>query len=344
MVSKGRGPSSGTDNTYFKPVDLSHEFNFLQVDTKFSYVDIDFGPEFIGLDPIPDFIEVDIGPSAVSQELVRSPVEIKISALLKALLAPTPCRRDAATADDSTGMATAIDRHTHQRANDARPREKQTIRDSQGTQSHESDQYTTWAADPLTTFSRMGQSTERRPQSPDYEPENCHQPTADVTGFGGWEQRSVTAGGYVGDQPSPGMDLLMEKSIRTQDSAPVDEPATDVGLDYSPPRWEPPYWDANSFGMSDFGTGLAEPTESAFGSVEQTEPSFGAFDWKSSVSIEEVDLGFGDEMFGLNGFAESRKEMVGLPGFDTGNGPDLLFPDTEGFFSDEDLEEDWLSF
>jgi len=71
MVSKGRDPSSGTDNTYFKPVDSSHEFKFLQVDTKFSYVDVDFGPEFIGLDPIPDLIEVDIGPSAVSQNSSR---------------------------------------------------------------------------------------------------------------------------------------------------------------------------------------------------------------------------------------------------------------------------------
>lgn len=86
MVSKGRGSPSGTDNSDFKPVDSSHEFDFLQVDTKFSYVDIDFGPELIGLDPVPDLIEIDIGPSSVNQELVRSPVEIKISACSKRCL------------------------------------------------------------------------------------------------------------------------------------------------------------------------------------------------------------------------------------------------------------------
>lgn len=345
MVSKGRSPSSGIDNTYFKPVDSSHEFKFLQVDTKFSCVDIDFGPEFIGLDPIPDLIEVDIGPSAASQELIRSPIEIKISALLKALLAPTPRRRIATTVGDSTETSTVIDRHTHQRANDARRRRKQDIHDSQETQYRELDQCTTWTADPLTTFSGMGQSTGRRPQSPNHEPGNRHQPTADVTGFDGWEQRSATAGGYFGDHPSPGRDPLMEEFIRTQDSAAVDEPAADVGLDYSAPQWEPPQWDVDPFEMSDFGPGLAEPKESAFGSVEQAEPSFGAFDWEPSVSIEEpeVDPEFGKEVFGLDGFAESREEMVGLPGFDTGNSLNPLFPDAAGF-SDEDLEEDWLSF
>ncbi|WP_128478953.1 hypothetical protein [Halorussus pelagicus] len=346
IISKGRGPTSGTDNTYFKPVDSSHEFKFFQVDTKFSYIDIDFGPEFVGLDPIPDLIEVDIGPSAVSQELIRSPVEIKISALLKSLLAPTPRRRDAITTDDRTETSAAIDGHTHQRANDAHPRRKQAIRDSQETQYGELDQLTTRTADPLTAFSGMGQSTERRPQSPDHEPEKRHQPTADVTGFGDWEQRSVTSGGYGDDRPSPGRDPLMEEAICTQDSGAAGESATDVGLDYSPPRWEPPQWDDHPFGISDFGLGLAEPEESAFGSVEQAELSFGAFDWEPSMSIEEpeVDPGFDEEVFEPDGFAESRQEMGGLPGFTTGNSPDPLLPDAECFFSDEELEEDWLSF
>ena len=98
--------------------------------------------------------------------------------------------------------------------------------------------------------------------------------------------------------------------------------------------------------MSDFGAGLAEREESAFGTVEQAEPNFGGFDQVPSVSIEEpkVDPGFSEEVFGLDGFAESREEIVDPPGFDTGSGSDPLFPNAESFVSNEDLEEDWLSF
>ncbi len=346
MVSKGRGPSSGTDNTYFKPVDSSNEFKFLQVDTKFSYVDVDFGPEFIGLDPIPDLIEVDIGPSAVSQELVRSPVEIKISAMLKALLGPTPPEKGATTTNDNTETLTVTDRHTHQRVNEAHPRRKQATHDSQETQHDELYQYTNRTADPLTAFSGMNQSTERRPQSPNHEPENHHRPPADVTGFGGWKNKTATGREFYEDRPSHRRDPPTQEAIRTQDSRSVGGSTAGVGLDYSPPRWEPPQWDADPFGMSDFGAGLAEREESAFGTVEQAEPSFGAFDQVPSVSIEksEVDPGFSEEVFGLDGFAESREEMVGLPGFDTGSGSGPLFPNAEGFVSNENLEEDWLSF
>jgi hypothetical protein len=346
MVSKGRGPSSGTDNTYFKPVDSSHEFKFLQVDTKFSYVDVDFGPEFIGLDPIPDLIEVDIGPSAVSQELVRSPVEIKISALLKALLAPTPGRRGATSTDDSMEASTVTDRHSHQRSIDAHSRRKQTIHDSQETQHDELYQYTNRTADPLTAFSGMNQSTERRPQSPNHEPGNHHRPPADLTDFGGWKNKAATGRESYGDRPSHRRDPPTQEAIRTQDSRAVRGSTVDVGRDYSPPPWEPPQWDADPFGMSDFGAGLAVREESAFGTVEQAEPSFGAFDQVPSLSIEEpeVDPGFSEEVFGLDGFAESREEMVGLPGFDTGSGSGPLFPNAEGFVSNENLEEDWLSF
>ncbi len=35
--------------------------------------------------------------------------------------------------------------------------------------------------------------------------------------------------------------------------------------------------------------------------------------------------------------------MVGLPGFD-GNDSNPLFPDANGFLSNEDLEGNWLSF
>ena len=336
MVPKRRGPPSETNNTYFKPVDSSHEFKFLQVDTRFSYVDIDIGPEFIGLDPIPDLIEVDIGPSAVSQELVQSPVEIKISALLKSLLAPTPRRRGVTATDDRTETSTAIDGHTHQWANDARPRRKQTIRDSQETQHGELYQFANRTADPITAFSGMNQSTERRPQPHNHEPENYQQLTADVTGFDGWKNKAATGRDSYDDWPSVRRDPLMEEAIRTQDSGAVNESTSDVGLNYSPLQW-----DVDLFGMSDFDLGLNKPEKAAFGSVEPAEPSFGAFDWESSVSIEKpaVEPGFDEEMFGQDGSAESREEVVGLPRLDTENDTSPLVPDGEGFLSDEDLEE-----
>jgi len=36
--------------------------------------------------------------------------------------------------------------------------------------------------------------------------------------------------------------------------------------------------------------------------------------------------------------------MIDLAGFDTGNGLNPLFPNAESFLSNEDIEEDWLSF
>jgi hypothetical protein len=341
MVSKRRSSPPETNNTYFKPVDSSHEFKFLQVDTKFSYVDIDLGPEFIGFDPIPDLIEVDIGPSVVSQELVRSPVEIKISALLKTLLAPTPPRRDTTTTEVSTETSEAIDGHTHQRANDARPKGRQTIPDLQKTQDDNRNPFANQTTDALTALSGRDQSTEGRPQSTKHDPGNHHRPTVDVTGFDGWKNEAAIGREFYDDRTFLGRNSLTEEALRTQDSETVDESTSDVGLDYSPPQW-----DADPFGMADFDLGFDESEESAFGAGEQAEPSFGAFDWEGSVSIEgpAVEPGFGEEMFGLDGFAESHEGVVGLPGLDTGNNSSPLFPDGEGFFSDGDLEEDWSLF
>jgi hypothetical protein len=137
-----------------------------------------------------------------------------------------------------------------------------------------------------------------------------------------------------------------EDQTGTQNVGVVDEPAVDMGMDYSLPRWDSPQWDVDSFGLSDFDPGFSEPEQAVVEPVGQPALGFEAFDRKLDVSIEEsmVDPEIGEKMFGLDGFTESQEESVGLPGLDTDNGSTPLFPDAENFFPDEDLEEDWLSF
>lgn len=345
-ASKGPSPSSETDNSYFTPVDSSREIKFAQADTTFSYVDIDWGPEVIGLDPIPDLIEVDVGPSVWSQELVRSPVEFKMSSLLKSLLTPTPRRTGAPTADDSTRPSSTTDSHTRQRTDAPRPRREQVTRDSRETRYREEDRLADRTTDRLTAFDRMNQSTGKRPQSPEREPGNRRQPTADVVDFGGWENEAATGGGYFDDRPFLQWEPLKEEPICTQDVETVDEPAVDVGLAYSPPWSNPPQPDADPFGMRDFDPGFAEPGGSGLDSVEQSDLGFGAFDWEPDVSIMEpaVEPGFGEEMYGLDGFAKPPDEAAGLLNFNSDNGANPLLPAAEGFFPGTDFEEDWLSF
>jgi hypothetical protein len=149
-----RNHSTGTDNPYFKPVDSSGEIKFVQIDTKFSYIDVDWGPEFIGLDPIPDLVEFDVGPSAVSHELVRSPVEIKISSFLKALLAPTPRSSGTVASNDSTWPSTAADNHARRRTDDTATRRRSAPRDTRETRYRGQDRRVERRREPLTAADR----------------------------------------------------------------------------------------------------------------------------------------------------------------------------------------------
>lgn len=148
IASPRQNSSTGIENEYFKPVDLGREIKFAQIDTRFSFLDIDLGPEFIGLDPIPDLVEIDIGPSAVSKELVRSPVEIKISSFIKALLTPTP--RSYGTAELNDNVLSSSDNHAHRQTDDRETRRRLAPADTHETRYSDQDRYIGSRYKPLT--------------------------------------------------------------------------------------------------------------------------------------------------------------------------------------------------
>lgn len=345
--SPRRGQSTGANNPYFKPGDLSYEVKFAQIDTRFSYLDIDLGPEFIGLDPIPDLIEVDIGPSVVSQELVRSPVEIKISSFLKTLLAPTPRSSGTTASDDSARTLMASDKQARQRTDDTRTRREPATRDSWETPYRKEDRHVDRRRDSLVDFSERRQSGRDRSRSVDRELDKHRQSLEDGAGYGNREDMGVSDSGRSDNRRSLGWKpVVKEDQTGTQKVGVVDEPAVDVGMDYSPPRRDPSQWDADPFGLSDFDPGFSEPEQAVVEPVGQSDLGFEAFDWKPGVPIEEavVDPEISEEMIGLDGFTEPQEDSVGLPGLGADNGSTPLFPDADNFFPDEDGEDDWLSF
>ncbi|WP_254538595.1 hypothetical protein [Halomarina litorea] len=339
-ASPRRNPSAETNNPYFKPVDSSREIKFVQVDTKFSYLDIDWGPEFIGFDPIPDLVEVDVGPSVVSHELVRSPIEIKISSFLKAFLTPTPRSSGTAASNDSTWPSTAPDNHARRRTDDTATRRRSAPRDTWETRYLEQDRRVDRRREPLTAADRRQHPAETWPRSSGPEPENHRPTTADTSGYGSREEIGTLDVGRSSIRRSLGSEpVIDEEPIGPQDVVVADEPAVDVGMDYSP------QWDADPFGLTDVTSGFSELEESAVEPVEQPEFGFGMSDWRPGVLIEEPVMGpeIGGEMLGLDGFAESPESAVDLPGPNVENGSNPLFPEAESFFQ-EDAEDDWLTF
>jgi hypothetical protein len=117
-------------------------------------------------------------------------------------------------------------------------------------------------------------------------------------------------------------------------------------MDYSPPRWEPPQWDADSFGLTDVDQEFPELGESAVEPVEQPELGFGRSDWESGVVIKEpvIDPEIGVETLGFDGFAEPPRGSIDLPGLDVENRSNPLFSEAESSFPEEDGKDDWLTF
>jgi len=347
-ASPGRSPSTGTDNPYFKPVDSSREIKFAQIDTRFSYLDVDWGPEFIGLDPVPDLVEVDVGPSAVSHELIRSPIEIKISSFIKALLIPTPRSSGTAASKNSARPSTAADNHARRWKDDTATRRRSAPRDTWETRYREQDRRVDRRREPLTAADRRQNPAETWSRSgTGTEPESHRPTTVDTSGYGSCEEMSTFDGGRSSDHRSLGWEPVMdEEPIEPQNMGVADGPAVDAGTNYSPPRWEPPQWDTDSFGLADVDPGFSEPEESVVESAEQPELGLGMSNWEPGLLIEEpvMDAEIGAEMLGFDGFAEPPEDAVGLPGHDIENGSNPLFPEAESFFPEEDVENDWLTF
>lgn len=345
-ASPSRSSPTGTDNQYFKPVDSSREVKFVQIDTRFSYLDVDWGPEFISLDPVPDLIEIDVGPSAVSHELVRSPIEIKISSFLKDLLAPTPHSSCTAASNDSERPSTAADNHARQRTDDTATIRKSAPRDTYETRYSDQDRRVNRRHESLTATNRRQHPAEADPRSGS-ELEN-HRPTAvDTSGYGGREEMDTFDGVRSSNRCSLGWEPVMgEEPIGLQDVGVAKEPAVDGELNHSPPRWEPPQWDADPFGLRDVDPGFSELEESVVEPVEQPELGLGMSDWEAGVSIEDpvVDAETCAEMVGLGEFTEPPESAVGLPGPDVETGSNPLLPDAESFFPEEDEKDNWLTF
>jgi hypothetical protein len=140
--------------------------------------------------------------------------------------------------------------------------------------------------------------------------------------------------------------VMGEEPIGLQDVGVAKEPAVDGELNHSPPRWEPPQWDADPFGLRDVDPGFSELEESVVEPVDQPELGLGMSDWEAGVSIEDpvVDAETGAEMVGLGEFTEPPESAVGLPGPDVENGSNPLLPDAESFFPEEDEKDNCLTF
>jgi len=365
--SQRRNLSTEADNPYFKPVESDHSIRFADVDMRFSYLDVDYGPEFLELDPIPDLVEVDLGPSAISQELVRSPIEFKISYFLKALLAPTP-RSTGADSPDETMRSEPDSTYARPRTDDIRTEQRQATQDTQDTRYREHRPSTHRPDRPRDSFQREEQSMRHRSEAPDHERRERRHFSADTPGYGSREDTDA-AGIGRSDQPLfPDREpLTVDDPLDLPGPGAVDEPASDpvpderrggrplfdVGAEYSPSRWDPPKLDADPFGRDDRGSAFPEPAEPSVDPVEpfsmfsDVEPGFGGetFGWEPDGSIEEPAAvpGIAEEMLGLKQFDEAPEEPVGLPGIDVEEGSNPLLPDS-GVFSEGDVEENWLSF
>ncbi|MBX0324786.1 hypothetical protein EGH21_17305 [Halomicroarcula sp. F13] len=345
-VSPRRSPSTETDNQYFKPVDSSHEIKFAQIDTRFSYLDIDWGPEFIGFDPIPDLVEVDVGPSVVSHELVRSPVEIKISSFLKTLLALTPRSSGTATPDVGTQPSVAAYNHVRRRTDDTATSQKSVPRDTYETRYSDQDRRLDSRREPMTAADRRQHPAETWPRSSP-EPGYQRPTTADTTGYGSHEELGTFDSRRSSDRRSLGFEpVIREEPIGPQEVGVAGNPAVDMDMNHSLPRREPPQSDADTFGLNDVAPGFSEPAESVMDPIEQPALGFGMSDWEPGMLIDEpmVDPEVGAEMLGLDEFAESSEGAVGLPGSDVENGSNPLFLESECLFPEPDAADDWLGF
>jgi hypothetical protein len=339
-----RNLSTGIDNEYFKPVDSSHKIKFAQIDTRFSYLDIDWGPEFIGLDPIPDLVEIDIGPSAVSKELVRSPVEIKISSFIKALLTPTPRSYDSADLNDNA--LSSSENHANRQTDDRATRRRSAPADTFETRYRDQDRYMGPRNKPLTGTYGQQESVEKWLMSSDLEHENHRLTTTDKTGYGSREEIGGVDDERSNERHSFHTEPVEEEvPLEPRDMGVAYETALDMGMNYSLPRWGSTQWNADPFGLNDIATGFSEPEESVIDPIEQPELGFGMSDQDTGTLSEEpvVDPDAGAEVFGLDEFSESLEGGVDLSVSDVKSGSNPLF-EAESFLPEKDAEDDWLRF
>lgn len=358
------------NNRYFTPVESNRAIRFVDIDTKFSYLDVDWGPEVVELDPIPDLVEVDIGPSAVSQELVRSPIEIKISSFLKALFAPTPPRAAFSSTDEST-RSTTTESQACQRRDNTHPGRRSAARDSRDRRYREQDRRVYRSDDPWAPVERDKQPGRSRSQSPGREPVVRSRRSVAMASYGSREDTDVAGTRWLDTGLFSTSNLRTAENPLIPDLEMVDESMSDpiyderlgrrtpfdVRQEYSPLQRDAP----DPFGCDDAAPAFSEapeppvnPAEPRIDSVERFKmfsdkdpaPGFELFDWAPDGAIEEpvVELGIEEEMFGLDRFVEATEEPVGLSGLDANSGSNPLLPESDELFPDDSVAKDWLSF
>jgi hypothetical protein len=334
-VSPRWNPSTETGNQYFRPVGSSREIKFAQIDTRFSYLDIDWGPEFIGFDPIPDLVEVDVGPSAVSHELVRSPVEVKISSFLKSLLAFLPRSSGTVPPNDSTQPSTEADNHDCRRTDDTAISRKSALYDIYEIRSSDQDKGVDRCRGPLTVGDRRQNLVETWLGPSSLEPDNPRPRTSNISGYGNREEMGTFDSRRSSDRRSLGFEpVIREKPIGPQDVGVADDSAVDIGMDHSLSRWEPLQLETNLFGLNDVVPRFSEVGGSVVEPVEQPELGFEMPDWEHGMLIDEpvMDPEAGPDVLDLDEFAESPEGAVGLSGSNVENESNPLFPEAESFF------------
>ncbi|MUW13359.1 hypothetical protein GJ633_00835 [Halorubrum sp. CBA1125] len=327
------------------------------------------GPSFFQFDPIPDLVEIKFGPSAVSYDLVRSPIEIKISSLLKTLLAPTPHSAGVATRNENTQSRKTESKHSRRQPSDTRRSRNLNPRYPREPVDREQPQRRHRTLEPVDSVQAEKQSNRTPTQQPDQELMDHGNSSLDTSHSASWNYDKPADGGF-GHSLFPERELEpIGEPFSTPDVGPIDEPVFDpvqderweegiqanVDQEYSMSQGEPLQWEATDpFGLNDFEQEFSEPDEPLVGSSEPASTFFngqdsfnvGEFDSVHDISMLEpsVDPGMAEEMLGLNSFEEIPDDQVGLPGVSNVAESNSLFPDSEGIFPGEFVEDDCLSF
>lgn len=366
-TSQRQTPSSTPRNKYFKPVDWNRSIRVADVDTRFSYVDIDGAPKIFDLDVAPDIVEIDLGPSAVSHELVRSPIEIKISSLLKNLLQPTPTSSDTAPPPETPQEETSTRNRSLNRPENPRTAPAQDTPYSQD--HHYRGQVPTAhrLEDPVEYTGADEWSKGNRPSTHSQDtrlPGYATPYDYDSNGWGGEETPDKWVAGQ--DDVAEWGQGPAEELIGVSDMLAVDEPthrpvqveSGDIGYqsgvnwEYSPPRVDPPQVDGPDLPeLGNFGGMLHEPDAPFADAVDPWDgpsdehmfgPENNEYAPEASAVEPAVDPGIGEDMFGLSPFEESVEEAIETFGGFGEVDSDPLFPEVEDDSFDE--PNDWLTF
>lgn len=357
-------PASSTqaNNEYFKPVDYDRLIRVADVDTRFSYIDVDVAPELLDLDLVPDIVEVDMGLNAVSHELVRSPIEIKVSSLLKNLVHPTSPSTGPAQTERNTRSKKSEHTRSHNNTADNRtPRDRTTRYPHENSyREQEPAVYRHRERVEYPETDEWATGTKSSMQSGDAGVSSYS--TAEAYDYSGWEPSDTLNNGVFGQGGfSEWESRMAEEMVGIPGTDVMDEPATPplqdeewgvghqsgLNQEYSLPRVDLPQVDGPDLPeFGDLEAMLREPDAPFVDAVESfswgaDEPGFGFENRDYTPDAPVVEPETGADLFRVNWFEESVEEVRNS--FDAGEiDSNPLFPELEdGYFEELD---DWLTY